>query len=43
MNLHSMYEASGSKPALEPFNVLIGIWSTTGNHPASIIEYPQIY
>jgi len=32
MNQHSMQEASIPNPALEPFNVLIGNWNTTGTH-----------
>ena len=32
MNQHSRKEASGPNPALEPFHVLIGSWSTTGTH-----------
>jgi len=32
MNQHSREEASRPNPALEPFGVLIGSWSTTGTH-----------
>lgn len=32
MNQHSREEASKPNPALEPFHVLIGSWSTTGTH-----------
>src|SRR5947209_2886048 len=32
MNQHSRKEASGPNPAIEPFHVLIGSWSTTGTH-----------
>src|SRR3982751_4417526 len=32
MNKHSREEASKPNPALEPFSVLIGSWSTTGTH-----------
>jgi hypothetical protein len=33
MNGHSMQEASIPNPALKPFGVLIGNWTTTGAHP----------
>src|SRR6476619_7471930 len=32
MNQHSRPEAPKPNPALEPFGVLIGSWSTTGTH-----------
>ena len=32
MNQHSMQEASIPNPALKPFSILIGNWSTTGTH-----------
>jgi hypothetical protein len=32
MNQHSRKEAFRPNPALEPFNILIGSWSTTGTH-----------
>ena len=32
MNQHSMQKASIPNPALEPFRILIGTWSTTGTH-----------
>jgi hypothetical protein len=32
MNQHSHKEASRRNPALEPFQVLIGSWTTTGTH-----------
>jgi hypothetical protein len=32
MNQHSRQEAFRPNPALEPFHVLIGSWSTTGTH-----------
>jgi hypothetical protein len=32
MNHHSRQEASRPNPALEPFSVLIGSWTTTGTH-----------
>ena len=41
MNQHSRQEVSGPNPALEPFRLLIGRWSTTGTHgqnPYTILQ-----
>jgi hypothetical protein len=41
MNQHLRQEASGPNPALEPFSVLIGNWSTIGTHglmPGTILH-----
>ena len=41
MSQHSMQEASIPNPALEPFSILIGNWSTSGTHlliPDSILH-----
>jgi hypothetical protein len=41
MNKHSLQQASIPNPALEPFRVLIGNWTTTGTH--GLVQYTILH